>query len=657
MHFFTEPSKLNTQSSNQAFGVIDDDNYRLGNLFSASSDLKAFAITSGRVLVQEVNGSSTLVNLVLKPDKQPDLDLPKIDYIIYKGIKKNTLINGTEIAASNTNDLTGSIWNSQNKRNEQIEAATGTNPNDSPNANCLGVNYKSTSLAPYLTLDSDALDLAFYNEDTSFQLPIVQAGWEIGTFDKTQFGILVAFEKLAFNHPFQIARELDSIVSITPLGSSPTDAQTFEYNNSKEVVLNYLDDSAFFGSFYFSKLQVYQNNDFTENEGNDIYDNVLTFYSNKNRVYFDIRNDNGQSFDYYTNYGRNIMISFDENVSPSTLDYYRNYWPILTIENNDFASGNTSNKNFINLTLPQGDNAEPLLFYSKVYKNKRKFKKLKYRKKFEKLKVDNSYTEELKFIVPNRDQLSGTNAIAGYYRLVYLKRVEEIVVEHGNYSPQRKHYLDFIFQISTDSLIPFVGTTDLIKYKQINSETYVDSRAEFGIDFIGNYIIAEDNHNITLLVMPDIYNIGFLQKVPLPMSLVGEKVKSSGHFISYLDKKDTSHQVYRKEIVINTNPLNLLIKEENSRSGFSIRKNYSEYAMLIIEKTAFQGIYNTIQSSSLIENYGIWLYIEDEIETVDDNNKPITEYTLGITGLTENAGTIERMEITTTIKCYTYGNN
>ena len=71
--FFTEHLKLNVQNATQSFGAIDENNYRLNNMFSSTSDAKAFAMTSGNVLIQEINGDTNRVNIVLKPSEQPDL--------------------------------------------------------------------------------------------------------------------------------------------------------------------------------------------------------------------------------------------------------------------------------------------------------------------------------------------------------------------------------------------------------------------------------------------------------------------------------------------------------------------------------------------------------------------------------------------------------
>lgn len=94
--FYTNHVLLNSQSNN-GYGPLSSDpniKYRLQNLHSATSSPAAFAITQGEILVQEVSSDPSLVNVVLRPHKQPDLDLPKIEYIIYKGILKSSLVNG-----------------------------------------------------------------------------------------------------------------------------------------------------------------------------------------------------------------------------------------------------------------------------------------------------------------------------------------------------------------------------------------------------------------------------------------------------------------------------------------------------------------------------------------------------------------------------------
>ena len=296
--FFTDHTLLNNQLD-KVFGPTStnpDTEYRIQNLHTGMSDLPAFAVTSGEILVQEVSTDPALVNIVLKPNNQPDFNFPRIEYIIYKGILKSSLIVGDEVAEELTNDLTESIWLAQNKRNEKIEAATGSNPGETPSANCLGINFTNAALSPYTADDDSPLHIAFFNEDSDFQLPSVRKGWEIGQFDSTSFGILIAFESISTPHSFGLARELDSIISVSPLGGVPTQVETFEHNHDKERVLSYLDDAAFFGAFFLDKIDVKIADEFEEKGGDDVYDLLISKYLNKNAVYISIYNEYNSSF-------------------------------------------------------------------------------------------------------------------------------------------------------------------------------------------------------------------------------------------------------------------------------------------------------------------------------------------------------------------------
>ena len=149
--FFTEPDKLKPQTANQAFGALDEHQYKIGNAFKASTDCKAFAIADGNVLLQQVKGADQLLNLVLKPFNQPDTGLPKIDYIIYKGLKKSSLVAGDFVATASKNDLTAKIWESHQLQKTNIP---GT-PENPFAADALGLGFNAAATDSGLALDAD----------------------------------------------------------------------------------------------------------------------------------------------------------------------------------------------------------------------------------------------------------------------------------------------------------------------------------------------------------------------------------------------------------------------------------------------------------------------------------------------------------------------
>ncbi len=371
MHFFTEHSKLDTQSPGQEFGAIDENQYRLGNMFSSSAteDPKAFAITDGLILVQKINGADKY-NIVIKPTQQPDLNFPKIDYIIYKGIKKDSIIDGTKVADENNNDLTKSIHESAQLwyQNEGIPMP-GTEPAADTS---LGLIYDaSASDQDYQLQDTDSLNEAFYSNNP-VTLPFVFSGNHIGDFDKTgDFGIIIIFEKIGFQPTFQLARELESVLEFDPLDPGATDADIFKRKNEKEDILCFIDAAAFFGSFFNLGINVHEGSDFELKEGDDLYSEVISKFLNKNKLYLDIRNGYDDSLNYYENYDNTIQWSLDNTDTLVNVNYYRNHgWPVLVINddssNSEFDPNNT--EKVIKLAFPKGDNENPLIYYKKAYK-------------------------------------------------------------------------------------------------------------------------------------------------------------------------------------------------------------------------------------------------------------------------------------------------
>lgn len=649
--FFTDHTLLNSQV-NKPFGPTaanPNTEYRIQNLHSGTSPLPVFAITQGEILVQEVITNPLLVNIVLKPGVQPDFDFPKIEYIIYKGVLKSSLINGAEIAAEGTNDLTESIWQAQNKRNEKVEAETDINPMETPNANCLGINYADIASPPFEALDDSSLDVAFFNNASEFQLPSVQKGWEIGEFDSASFGVLIAFERIGQPHTFELARKLDSKVIVTTLGGAPTQVETFEYNHDKEKVLSYLDDAAFFGAFYSGKLDVKIGSEFEERSEEEIYDLLLSKYLNKNVVYLDVRNEFDTSFDYYLNYGRNIKASFTNGGTTTILNFYRDNWPILKLDLADFPVGNSSDKNFINLSLPQGSNNKGIVYLAKAFLDKRKFKKLLYKKKFKEVNFSDDFT----LISPNKVG-GGTTPITSYFHLVYIKRQIEDNLS-TDFSPHPKHYLDFIFQIFQNP-IPFKDSTDVIKYKTYDTNIYSNTLSLNGEDCIANVCYTEDNFNITLLVNPKVYLNGPKLRVNNTKSLTGESIKDNGHFLDLLNGRLANSRFSKQEMILAGEP-EIFIEQQNSglptKNFFSI--NDPEYTSVLIKKSDFIDLFTNISVSSIQSKYGVWLYVENQENIEDDEGNPVTEITLRLSGLEYIGNNVSRKNLTTGIKLYTHG--
>jgi hypothetical protein len=547
--FFTDIDLLNVQTSDLAFGPLngfENSKYRLCNLHTASSDPSAYAICSGSVFIQVDNTDSTLVNLVLKPSQQPVIDFPTIKYYIYKGIKKTSLIapGDLEIAASESNDLTKLIWDAQNARNISFDVADENAPGtttDRPSANALGINYASGASAPYTSTDDDLLSIPFYNSDLDFQIPIVKGGFSIGTFDKDSFGLEIIFDSVMNRPTFGLARSHDHVLNVPELLGGETQALVFDHWNTKEEILHYLDPAAFFGSFYASDLGMKTSFDteFTLVTGDDIYDQVVKKFFNKNRVYMDLRGELNNGFGYFVNYGTDINISFSESGTLSLVNVNRANWPIFIIDA-DFPLGNTSDSNNIRLELPKGDNEYPLLI-AKTAKSVNSFpSNIQNRQRFIRLVHNDVSTFNLNTIhlkTPNFVD-SDTTPIAGYIHLKYVRSLLNIpsvtagnsqLIQHNGYD-----HLFYPFIMKSEWVAPS-GATEI---QVFNEERYVDFSTSLGKSFLANtgvglnsdgsktfFAFPTGKHVRSKLKTNDISFIGGIDLKGLPtINILGEEI-------------------------------------------------------------------------------------------------------------------------------------
>jgi len=533
-YFFTEPSKLNVQTQNQAFGAIDEDNYRLNNLFTATSNAKAYAIASGNVLVQPITGSTTLVNVVVKPTDQPDLNLPKIDYIIYKGVEKSSLISTTKVASPTNNDLTRKIWESHANLLAEMPDA----PPEPLATEALGFGYSATETGAYKALDTDGLDAAFYhNENTLFP---VEAGDHIGDFNSASFGCLLVLEKIGQEATFKIARELDSKIIYTALGSGATQAEVFRRKHDKESVLAFMDSSAFFSAFDGVDIKVTSDGTtFEEKSPEDFYTDVTEKHFNKNTVYLDIRNENLDSFNYYENYSDVLKLDLSGTDTYEEVNYYRDKWSLLAVKDSEFDTAN-ANKT-LGVSLYKGDNEFPQFFLKKgkllnIDLEDEKNVSLRFLE-HEIDEEEENYQIVEKLQIPKSD----TGVIkSNYFQLRYIKRYATPDTSYAGVALKNESFLDNLFPIF-DMKLPYVnaGSVDV---KMFTDACYVDKVGINDLDFTVNLGIARDNQGISFMALPETYNSEELQESEKP-PFYSEQTFGGGTFFDYFNKKLTDNKI------------------------------------------------------------------------------------------------------------------
>lgn len=661
-YFFTEPSKLNVQTQNQAFGAIDEDNYRLNNLFTATSNAKAYAVTSGNVLVQPIAGSTTLVNIVLKPINQPDLNLPKIEYIIYKGITKSSLINASKVADPTNNDLTRKIWESHANLLIEMPGA----PPEPLASEALGFEYSATGTGSYQTLDADTLDLAFYdNNNTLFP---IEAGDHIGDFNSSNLGCLFVFEKIGFQATFKLARELDSQLTFTALGSTPTQAEIFRRKHDKEDILAFMDSAAFFSAFNGINIKLTSDGTtFEEKLPEAFYTDVTAKHFNKNTIYVDIRNENLDSFNYYENYSNFLKLDLLGTDTYEEVDYYRDEWPLLAVKNSEFDDANS--EKILGVSLYKGDNEFPQFFLKRgkllnIDLEDKKNVSLRFLQ-HEIDEAEENYQLVEKLQIPQTD----TDVIkSNYFQLRYIKRYTTPDSDYSGLALKNESFLDNMFPIF-DMKLPFVNSGS-VDVKMFTDACYVDKTNINELDFTVDIGIARDNQGTSFMALPATYNSDELQAKEKP-PFYSEQTFGGDTFFDYFNKKLTNNKIRESifedgeneyeflafaetmldEVVLDPSTATIEDDVTLESSTLALEYDFENFNIFSLTNDEYTQL-ETAKNTEFTAPYKVYLGIANtEPLTTDDDEKSITYYALR--GLKENgAGEIGPHEYVSNIKVF-----
>ncbi len=490
-HFFTDIDLLNAQTEEQAFGPVkgfEATKYMVTSLHSASSNPKAYAICKGQVLVQLDDTDSTLVNIILKPETQP-YNCPSVKYYIYRGILKNSLIDGNNVA-KDVNTLTKTIHDSAG----------------SPTKDILGIElYNTTNFQ-----NNDSVDNAFYLPKDDIQLWPVDGGWSIGAFDKNKMGFEIMLNVLGFNPTFALVRNNSNIIQVADVNDSSTQAQIFDHWHKKEAVLNYLDSAAFYGNLYEDKVFARKSSDkindalvpdYTKYKKDEIYENILVGISNgnffnRNKVYLDIRNEFNYSLNYFRNYLNTCKFSFqDDDSNPEIeINYYRSSWPILKISNTTDAE----NIELIRILLPKGDNRFPIGYLDNgAFVRKFKSKILEGNSNFVEIETGEVSDYTLNIISIKIENYKDGKCISAYNKFLYTHKINAEEYKYSYNTVLRiNHYLDNLF-LPLVMNIPF-NQQHKVGVKVYEEKIFCDSTKDYGRAYIVKRGIARDQENIIL---------------------------------------------------------------------------------------------------------------------------------------------------------------
>ncbi|HXI23840.1 MAG TPA: hypothetical protein VNG71_08185 [Pyrinomonadaceae bacterium] len=524
--FFTDPSLLDAQVQAQAFGPAGTsagkDQFRITDVHTSSSatDVPAFAVCDGLICAQ-VDDQGTLT-LILKPWVQPPFDFPAISYILYKGIDPTSLLTSggaIDIAKETENELVKTI-----KTAWELEANNNTGP---PTRACLGlhlnpIDYPATA-NPTRFASSQSLDTLFYDGDPQVQLPLVRGGWRLGTFSSSLlFGIEIVVERIGRRPKIALARTATTIVQVSALPNGANASDVFRHWEKKEEILDFVDPCALWGSFFAAKLRVWDsaNDEFDKLSGNAIYETVLrgtvtgaAKFANRNRAYIDIRNEHGNSLNYYQADGPNIQLTLDAaaDIDTCEVNYYASGWPSFAVDNTNLPAGTTGNKIDVRFALPKTANTRPLIYISVGYRGR--FRRLKERKRFidSPRRADAQYLYETSTTIPIADDAGVKRIYAGYQKLHDFKR--PIIFNGQPVPPADPNSLAPTRASVLDYLVPLLGVDDLpvadarVILRTFDDVFYVNAGGSDADGFVANPGVGADQDNIVLILVPKAHDV------------------------------------------------------------------------------------------------------------------------------------------------------
>lgn len=348
LSLFTSTS-LPAQSTDKAYGVKNSDLFRVSSSFEIASETTAYAMIEGTLLLQQQATDPNKVNLILRPHNQKDLKLP-VKYIIYRGLKTTDFVDST-----NLSDTANKVKTSGNEllakmQTIQMQRSPGT---DIPIQALFG-----NELTPSNSKNID--EFFFKNLASSSQLFTVDCGIELGKYAVGEIGVEIILDNPEYFVTVDIAKKSKYEIDVSGI----TDATQKKWQ--KDLVRHFVDPSAFYGLHYDIKggIEYRQGaNKLVANTSVLVYQNVIDKFLTKNKVYLDVRNENGYSYNYYGNYvgtgvdaNKNIKIG-QTAVTLVAKEYYTNGWAIHTI---DVMAGSAS-ENEIFVALRVDDNERPLI--------------------------------------------------------------------------------------------------------------------------------------------------------------------------------------------------------------------------------------------------------------------------------------------------------
>lgn len=347
---FCEKSTGISQAAGQAFGIDTDVNlFRLNSVFTAGGVVKAYAMVKGTILLQQQTGLPDKVNLILRPHDQSNFKLP-VKYIIYRGLDTLSFVDNSDL--SDTNNKVKTAGSELLVRMQTIQQ--GRAPGELIPVQALFGN----ELTPAGTKNID--EFFFKNLAPASQLFTIDCGIELGNFLAGEIAVEVILENPEYYLTVTDAKALSHEINVSGITNAP------ERKWKQDLVRHFVDPAAYYGLHHDIAGGIEYRTASGKQYANTsalVYDQIVDKFLTKSKVYLDVRNENGYSYNYYGNYvgtgaDANKNIKIGQTAAPIVAkEYNTNGWALHAI---DVTAGSGS-ENEIFVALRIKDNEKPMI--------------------------------------------------------------------------------------------------------------------------------------------------------------------------------------------------------------------------------------------------------------------------------------------------------
>ncbi len=649
MHFFTDIDSLLSQNANNEFGsitttVAGQERFQLTSVHNCTNNAKAYAITDAFMAVQPDSSNPLLVNVILKPTDESSIGDSKIKFIIYRGIKKDSIFDTNGKLKLSGSGLSDQILITKNNLEAKFPNLAPIDP--IPGVLGFGIDFETDLLTEYPAISS-FVDLQitsiFLKLNSEFKGFPIKAGLHLGNF-QNKIGIDIIFRDHKL--PISVARASELFV-LSDMQTGLTGTALFDKRAEKEVVYDYLDICHYLTLGYsIGGLKVKNVADSTfrtisakDDSANEIL-TILSQFNNQDKMIVDIRNEHKQSFNYYNNVTDPIKNSFTNSGFTNTV--YPD-WPLWKIT---FQPA-INNSLFLKIPVVDINNAQA--YYRENYTESPKFRSITFY---------TNYSQVLEFRLP---QSPNGTSLPGYFNLRFIREVDagHIPIQ---WVIRSRYFIDNLFDI--EELVYTDTTPDLQVwgFSEFENPTkwVVNEESSFvqGLNdsFMAKTGIAEDANFLYFFAFS---NGEALENSSAEIMMVsGDSVKDDFFEDIILPLFDNTLSVLSYEATVGANTYSILKDNINNRDVVTQVKlvpNRKDFVLLAIDKQSNLAHIKTAYLNFQNE-HPKRLILSDRTQIIPTTGDPFWVATVKVIGYSNNTVTnnYEIKEVDTGIKIRYY---